>query len=222
MVKVYVKDAGIGIAPDVLPRVFELFVQEQQAIDRAQGGLGLGLAVARSLVLLHGGSLTAHSDGIGKGSEFCITLPVLNGDAADLTPPAGRYVPVRSTEHSPMVLIVDDNADAAELLAEYLQMLGYRTTLAYDAPAALALVSDVKPDIALLDIGLPVMDGYELAKRLRETEALANLKRIALTGYGQDSDRQRALDAGFNIHMVKPLNLELLEKTISTLLESAA
>jgi PAS domain S-box-containing protein len=211
-----VRDDGMGIAREMLPRVFDLFAQETQALDRSQGGLGLGLAIVRSLVSLHGGTVSAHSEGLGKGSLFTIRLPALT-EAPQTSARSPRLMPGAATEDALLVLVVDDNADALELLAETLEVVGYRTLRATDGPAALALVAKARPAIALLDIGLPAMDGYELARRLHATPGLEQLKLIAVTGYGQPSDRERSAAAGFAEHLVKPVSLPTVQAAIERL-----
>jgi PAS domain S-box-containing protein len=206
---VRVRDNGVGIAADVLPRVFDLFVQGGQAIDRAEGGLGLGLTIVRSLTERHGGSVSAHSDGPGKGSEFVVRLPIA------LAPPSIAHTVRRDDPltHAAAatgikVLIVDDNVDAAEMLAHALGLNGHHTWIAHDGPDALRKAVAAQPAAAFLDIGLPVMDGYELATRLRETPGLEGIRLVAVTGYGQESDRQRSAAAGFHHHLVKPVDLD--------------
>jgi signal transduction histidine kinase/ActR/RegA family two-component response regulator len=209
-VRVSVRDNGVGIRPEILPRIFELFVQEQQDLDRAQGGLGLGLTIVRSLVALHGGSIEAHSDGYMKGSEFIVRLP-----AADLPlrrEPPPPEAPRKRDACRRHVLVVDDNQDAAESLAGALSMLGYSVEIAHDGQSALQKLHEFAPDVALLDIGLPVMDGYELARKIRERGSLIRL--LALTGYGQPRDRERSAAAGFDQHLVKPIDLALLQGAI--------
>lgn len=205
-----VHDTGVGIAPDVLPRIFDLFVQEQQAIDRSQGGLGLGLTIVRNLVERHGGTISAHSDGSGLGAEFTIRLPKINIDTVQRPMPVPPS-PKASVAAGRRILIVDDNEDSALMLAEALKTKGYQTCTAHDAPAALLAAADFRPELAFLDIGLPVMDGYELAARLRELPGLKGIRLIALTGYGQDSDRQKTSAAGFEHHLVKPVDLSIVE-----------
>lgn len=217
-----VRDTGIGIAPDVLPRVFDLFVQERQAIDRSQGGLGLGLTIVRNLVERHGGSVSAHSDGPGRGSEFVVRLP--RSDAAHANRnarPGGpaRGEPADAPADVCRILVVDDNEDGADTLAEVLNGRGYETRVAHDGPTALRIAEDFRPDIAFLDIGLPVMDGYELAGRLREIAALSGIRLIALTGYGQESDRKKTQAAGFHHHLVKPVDLDALEAIVRAYLQ---
>jgi PAS domain S-box-containing protein len=216
-VVLYVRDAGIGIAPDVLPRIFDLFVQERQALDRSQGGLGIGLTIVRSLVERHGGSVSARSDGPGRGSEFIVRLPAAPAREvpADALPAAraapALHLPPSAAER---VLIVDDNEDGAEMLGAALERRGYRTRVAHDAPTALVLAAEFAPDVAFLDIGLPVMDGYELAAHLRDIPGLANMRLIALTGYGQESDRRRTHEAGFHVHLVKPVDIDTIEAAL--------
>jgi signal transduction histidine kinase/ActR/RegA family two-component response regulator len=211
-----VRDTGIGIAPDVLPYVFDTFYQGRQAIDRAQGGLGLGLAIVRSLITLHGGTVAVTSEGPGKGSEFSVWIPALEASsrprAAIGTVPRGT-IPLRSER----ILVVDDNADALTMLADALEQRGFATFRAHDAPSALALAAQVHPQIALLDIGLPVMDGYELGRRLRETVGLEALQLVAVTGYGQASDLEKSHAAGFAAHLVKPISLATVHSTIERL-----
>jgi signal transduction histidine kinase len=218
-----VTDSGIGIAPDMLPYVFEMFAQERQALDRTQGGLGLGLTIVRNLTELHGGTARAHSDGRGKGSEFVIRLPVAGPGAATSRDEAPARARLIHAEHPDglTVLIVDDNEDAAEMLSEYVSSLGYRVWTAFDGPSALRVAGATSPAIALLDIGLPVMDGFELAGRLREMSGEAGLKLVAITGYGQESDRERTRSAGFDAHLVKPVDMDALEDLLRVLSTSA-
>ncbi len=197
-----VKDNGLGIKAELLPRIFDLFVQGQRSPDRSEGGLGIGLSLVRSLVHLHGGTVAAASDGPGKGSEFVVKLPAppvkqAAGETAATTHALQRARVVRR------VLIVDDNVDAAELLAELLRSVGHEVVVAHDGMQALRATENFCAELAFLDIGLPVMDGYELAVRLRQQREACRL--IALTGYGQDQDRARSAAAGFDQHLVKPV-----------------
>jgi CheY-like chemotaxis protein/anti-sigma regulatory factor (Ser/Thr protein kinase) len=208
-VVIAVEDNGAGISAELLPKVFDLFVQARQTLARSQGGLGLGLTIVRSLVTMHGGSVTAESDGLAKGSRFTIRLPVSKVRARASVPPA---IPKRAESRRERVLVVDDNADAADMLCAALQTLGYRTAVANDGPEALRVAGETKPDVALLDIGLPVMDGYELAQRMRAQQPGIDL--FAITGYGQDSDLQRSREAGFRQHLTKPVDLELLARLL--------
>jgi PAS domain S-box-containing protein len=220
-----VRDNGIGIAADVLPRVFDLFVQEQQTLDRSRGGLGIGLTIVKNLVERHGGSIAAHSEGLGKGSEFVLRLPLAlhssprppstprrperNAATIEASQPAGALTPARR------VLIVDDNEDGAEMLAAALSIRGYTTRVAHDAAAALRIAAEFRPEVAFLDIGLPVMDGYELAAHLRAAPGLAGVHLVALTGYGQAEDRRRTSEAGFRHHLVKPVDLAIVESVLA-------
>jgi signal transduction histidine kinase len=218
-VELRVTDTGIGLAPEMLPSLFEMFSQGPQAIDRAHGGLGLGLTIVRSLVALHGGTVQAHSDGIGRGSEFVIRLPALEisaataGDHASASRPAG--IAPRSGRR---VLVVDDNVDAAHLIAEVLESVGHDTRVAFDGPAALDLLPGFRPDLALLDIGLPLMDGYELARQLVALNGRRRPLLVAVTGYGQSSDHERSRDAGFDAHVVKPVDVDELIALVDRLL----
>ena len=215
-VEISVEDSGTGIAPDLLPRVFDVFVQGRQSIDRRAGGLGLGLAIVRALVELHGGKVSATSRGENQGSTFVVSLPVAEGAA--LRGPGPDNVSAASAARSGRLLVVDDNVDAAETLALLLSSAGYDVQTAADAETALALVETFIPELAVLDIGLPGMDGYELAKRLRSDLHIPDLKLIALTGYGRESDLERAITSGFDVHLVKPADPERLLDEIARLM----
>jgi len=205
----------------MLPRVFDMFTQERQALDRSHGGLGLGLTIVRSLVALHGGTIEAHSDGVGTGSEFVIRLPGLAAAAdAHAVRPAEAKHAARAAATGRRILVVDDNADAARLMADALAIVGYDTRVVFDGPAALDVIATFQPHAALLDLGLPLMDGYELAEQF--LAASAGRRRpilIAVTGYGQASDQEKTLAAGFDAHVVKPVDiphlLTLLERLVS-------
>jgi CheY-like chemotaxis protein/anti-sigma regulatory factor (Ser/Thr protein kinase) len=203
-----VEDNGIGMAPDLLPRVFELFVQGARSPDRRLGGLGLGLSLVRSLVTLHGGQISAQSEGLGKGSRIVIRLPAM---PVELVPEIVPELPVESSGpgEGRRILVVDDNEDAAALLYEVLGVHGNEVLVAHDGPEALAVAPAFAPHVAILDIGLPVMDGLELARRLLATLPHPPVL-IALTGYGQQGDRARTRDAGFREHLVKPVDPERL------------
>jgi len=211
-VTITVTDNGTGIAPEALPHVFEMFFQGERTIDRAEGGLGLGLALVRSLVTLHGGTVGVQSAGAGKGSEFTVTLPAT---AAAGAPRSRNDVPAREPSRGSgrRVLLVDDNVDARDMLAEALQYFGHRVWCAADGVQALSLTGAHEFDVALLDIGLPVMDGYELAHQLRLRKG-KSLRIFALTGYGLDKDKAKALGAGFEEHFVKPVDLGALDGAI--------
>ncbi|HKU40275.1 MAG TPA: ATP-binding protein [Polyangiales bacterium] len=214
--RITVRDTGIGIRPDILPRVFEMFVQERQTIDRADGGLGLGLAIVRSLVTLHGGRVEAHSEGSGLGSELVVHLPLI--DHAPARAATGETPRTAPAAGAVRVLIVDDNRDAADLLADALATWGHVVQVANDAADALKMLEHWRPEVALLDIGLPVMDGYELARRIRANAALQGMRLLAVTGYGQAEDREAALRAGFDEHLVKPVDLASLRAALTRLL----
>jgi signal transduction histidine kinase len=219
-VRLRVRDEGIGIDPEMLGRVFDVFYQEPQSLDRSKGGLGLGLAIVRSLVELHGGTVEAHSEGPGQGSEFVVELPLASTiELLEVESPRQAASPIvaQSAEQSggKRILIVDDNEDAAESIGDLLRDLGNEIETAYDGPAALRIAKVFKPQVCLVDIGLPAMDGYELARRLRESQDLASGARlIAVTGYGQDADRERSRQAGFDSHLVKPVNLDVLNHAV--------
>lgn len=204
----------------MLPRVFDLFTQDQQAIDRAQGGPGLGLAIVRSLVALHGGTVAARGDGAGRDSEFIDRLPRVTIPAGDAPADTAAPVPDASTEPRLRVLIVDDKHDAALMLSEALSAAGHLTGQAHDGPTALEMAVRFKPHVALLDIGLPVMDGFELARQFAGRVELSGIKLVAVTGYGQEQDRQRSKDAGFAAHVVKPVDLDELSRLIEQLAAS--
>ena len=219
------KDDGVGIRPDMLESVFDLFVQSRSTLDRAAGGLGVGLTLVRSLTVMHGGTVTAHSDGEGKGSEFVLRLPLAaiqrDGEAIftsplldEPLPPVGDHggtgdqscaVPPGAT-----IVVVEDNADSREMLCELLQMSGYHCRTAANGAEALKVIEEVHPDIAIMDVGLPEMDGYELARRVRQFRQKGDLCLIALTGYGQPSDRAQSAEAGFDAHLVKPIQVDQL------------
>lgn len=202
--RVVVRDDGVGIAPDQLERIFEPFVQANRARDVLRGGLGLGLAIVSSMVRRHGGAVSVHSEGKGRGAAFTVELPISTGPEA--AKPVRRPQPVESRAHL-RILVVDDNTDLAELLSEALQSEGFQTAIANDAKAAIARWRTFLPHAGVLDIGLPDVDGYELAKTVR-AEHGPGATLIAMTGYGQPTDRRRASDAGFDVHLVKPVNVD--------------
>ncbi|HEX4382929.1 MAG TPA: ATP-binding protein [Myxococcales bacterium] len=209
-VVVRVRDNGTGIAPELLPRIFDAFVQGERGTARSEGGLGLGLSVVRNLVTLHGGTVKVHSEGIGRGSEFEVRLPLTEAAvAAPVRPAAARGA------QGKRILLVDDNEDAASSLGEFLSLSGNTVVVVNDPIAALGAVAALRPEIAILDLGLPVMDGYELAERLRKDPASAHCKLIALSGYGQDADKARSRRAGFVLHLVKPVELDDLLRAIA-------
>ncbi|HVS02541.1 MAG TPA: ATP-binding protein [Thermoanaerobaculia bacterium] len=207
-----VRDSGKGIPQDVLPTLFEPFTQERQPPDRREGGLGLGLKLVQSLVELHGGSVTARSEGRDRGTEVEVRLPGRGAAGGVAAIAAGRP---RQQGEALRILVVDDNRDAAEALAELLRLEGYQVVAAHEGRVALAMAAERPPDVALLDIGLPVMDGYELARRLRRQPSDHPLRLIALTGYGQEHDRRRSQAAGFDDHLVKPVDLATLRQALT-------
>jgi PAS domain S-box-containing protein len=212
VVTVHVTDNGIGMSKALIDRAFELFVQGDRALDRSEGGLGIGLTLVKRIVAMHGGTVTASSGGAGQGSEFTFTIPLAMSSAASSAGPAA--VSTARARGTQKILVVDDNEDAANSLAALLQMSGHQVLVAHDGPQALRLATADPPDLALLDLGLPTMDGYELARRVRGTPALAHTRLIAMTGYGQDSDRRAASGAGFEAHLVKPVEFRDLMRAI--------
>jgi signal transduction histidine kinase/CheY-like chemotaxis protein len=219
VVEAAVEDRGSGIAPELLPRIFDLFTQGEQGMDRHAGGLGLGLAIVKTLVQMHGGTVHAESEGPGQGSRFVVRLPAAG--PAELAPHEVRSAPVPARRRG-RVLLVDDNADAADMLGELLRDAGHDVCIAADGPAALAALDSFVPEVALLDIGLPGMDGYELAGRLRADPRTDGLRIVALTGYGREPDRARALATHFDEHLVKPVSAERLLEVTARLLDDAA
>ena len=208
-----VRDNGVGIAMDSLPHIFDMFMQVKNASSHTHGGLGIGLSLAKHLVEMHGGSLSAASEGIGRGSEFCIRLPCLTSP----TPAHDASTAAQHFELKKRVLIVDDNADAASSLAQLVSRLGADVKVANDGAAALLLLQSFNPEIALLDLGMPVMSGFEIAAEARQMPGMEKLKLIALTGWGQPEDHERTLAAGFDHHLVKPADLTELQRVLSSL-----
>jgi PAS domain S-box-containing protein len=203
-----VADTGSGIAPEMLPQIFELFVQSQVTLDRSQGGLGIGLAIVKRLITMHGGSVSAFSMGEGLGSTFEIRLPrIISATTTEQQASISKSAPLR-------ILIVDDNIDAADTLIMIMGILGHDSMAVHSAREALSSMDNFKPDIMLIDIGLPEIDGYALVKQLAKLPSAQGVRKIALTGYGQAEDKQRALDAGFDEHLVKPVEVDVLERAI--------
>jgi len=205
-----VQDNGIGIAPEILPQMFEMFSQATSALDRSEGGLGIGLSLARGLVTLHGGTIEAKSPGLGRGSEFVVTLPL-----APATADAGfawaETVASPAERKALRVLVADDNRDSADGCAALLQMAGYDVRTAYTGREALAIATEFRPHVALLDIGMPEMNGYDVARHIRDTSWGRSMLLVAITGWGQDDDRRMAEEAGFDHHRAKPVDLDSLE-----------
>jgi signal transduction histidine kinase len=212
-----IRDNGIGISPDMLPHVFDLFVQLDEAAARSQGGLGIGLTLVKNLIEMHGGTVEARSDGLGQGSQFVLRLPLCSiqpridsDDNFD-----SRQVDGVPCGHK--LLVVDDNEDAANSLALLLRLKGHHVEVAHHGPAALEIAEGYRPEMIFLDIGMPGMDGYEVARRLRQHPELKNIVLAALTGWGQQEDRRRSSEAGFDHHLVKPPELELVDSLLSGL-----
>ena len=205
-----VSDSGVGIAPDLLPHVFDVFVQASTTLDRSQGGLGIGLALVRRLVELHGGSVSAESPGPGAGSTFVIRLP---SAAPDQAPEVAS--PTFHDTGKPNVLLIEDNEDGREMMATMLTACGYPVQHAADGLQGVQMAQSHLPDVALVDIGLPGIDGYEVARRLRRGEETRHIKLIALTGYGLAEDQRRVLEAGFDVHLVKPVDINHLLEAIT-------
>ena len=211
---VRVKDAGMGIHPEMLPRVFDMFRQADRTGGRSRGGLGIGLSLVKRIVELHGGTVTAHSEGLGLGSEFVVRLPAIEAARPDL--PRSRIAGQRSPARR-KILVVDDNADAAESLAALLSISGHETRMAHDGPEALQQAERFHPDVVFLDIGMPTLDGHETAKLIRKQPWGKDMVLVALTGWGQHEDRRRSKDAGFNHHLVKPADPVVVEKLLSSI-----
>jgi PAS domain S-box-containing protein len=210
-VELQVIDNGAGIGADMLPRVFDMFWQEQPLTSHPEGGLGIGLAIAKSIVDMHGGVIEAQSAGAGKGSTFTVRLPRMSSSPVRQTPAP----PASSAQQARMVLVVDDNEDSAKSLAMMLRMMGHETYEAYSGEAALALARAVHPQIIVLDIGMPDMSGYEVAERLRAEPHGDGVLLIALTGFGQEEDKQRSTGAGFDFHLTKPVDPDELKRVLA-------
>ncbi len=209
---VRVRDTGIGIAPEMQQHIFDLFVQAEQSLDRSQGGLGIGLTLAHSLVGLHGGTISVASEGLGQGTEFVVRLPVLQDEEPA---PSGGAEPSKIAPTGRLrILLVNDSPDATQTLGKILELRGHEVDCVGDGPAAIDRVTASVPDVVILDIGLPGMDGYQVGRRLRERWGSGRLKMIALTGYGGDEARSRALQAGFDYHLVKPVNFDELYRIL--------
>jgi CheY-like chemotaxis protein len=207
-----VSDNGIGIAPEMLPRVFDLFAQaEQRGAVRTQPGLGIGLALAQRLVEMHGGRIEAASSGLDQGSTFRVLLPVTSGvQVGDSLDSAGPFESVTRR-----VVVIDDNEDAAQIMALVLEALGSQVRIAYDGESALKAIAEFRPDVVLLDIGMPGMDGYETCRRIRFEPFGSDVFIVALTGWGQEQDKRHATEAGFDAHLTKPADPAMLERILS-------
>lgn len=206
-----VVDTGVGIPPEMLDGIFDLFVQGDDTLDRSEGGMGVGLSLVRSIVELHGGRSSVHSDGPGHGSEFSVRLPLTNKrpESARSEPPPFRTKAIK-------ILIVEDNPDSREMLRQLLSLEGHTVLTASDGNAGVKQSLEGCPDVALIDIGLPGMDGYEVARRIRAHPDSQTICLVALTGYGQETDRQAAKQAGFDAHLVKPLQLQDFHRLLAS------
>jgi CheY-like chemotaxis protein len=215
-----VRDTGVGISPEFLPRIFDLFVQAEHGVARTQGGLGIGLTLVRRVVEMHGGRVTALSAGEGKGSEFIVRLPALSKDSAPRVgagQEGGGETRPGPSFPCHRILVVDDSLDAADSLATLLRLQGQNVQVAYDGPAALTAAQGFRPELVFLDIGMPGMDGYEVARRLRRQPENEKTLLVALTGWGQKEDRQRSKEAGFDHHLTKPAGAQTLRELLGNL-----
>jgi signal transduction histidine kinase len=213
-----IADTGIGIAPEAIPKIFELFTQVHSRSERAQGGLGIGLALVRRLTEMHGGTVGVNSEGSGRGAEFTVRLPIMASQVASLSRQRGEKGAVPAIPPQ-RILVADDNHDAAEALSLQLQLAGHDVRTAHDGAEAVAIAATFEPDIVLLDLGMPKMDGYEAARQLR-LHAGRRMTLVALTGWGQQQDRDRTADAGFDAHLVKPVAEANLFKTLALAVEN--
>jgi CheY-like chemotaxis protein len=215
IVEIRVRDHGIGIPPELLPKIFDLFTQADRSLDRSHGGLGIGLTLARRLVELHGGILTASSEGVGRGSEFVVRLPMTAGDEVGAPRPTGlKTIPVSGAKRR--VLVIDDSVDAAESTAALVRLWGHEVHVLHSGEDAAREVETFHPHVVLLDIGLPGKDGYDVARELRGLEHQESLVIAAVTGYGMAEDKHRSEEAGFDYHFVKPIDLDRLKTILSS------
>ena len=213
-----VRDTGIGISPEMLPLVFDMFAQLDHSRDRSQGGLGIGLSLVRRLVEMHGGTVWAQSGGPGLGSEFVICLPILIEESrleAISLPAIAKEITARCSGRR--ILVVDDNRDSTESMRLFLGMLGNEVAVAYNGLEAVESVASFRPDVVLLDIGLPILNGYEAARKIRQQAWGKNVVLVALTGWGQEEDRRSCIEAGFDHHLLKPVHPQLIQEFLSTL-----
>jgi CheY-like chemotaxis protein len=213
---VSVRDSGLGIAPEMLPRIFNLFAQGDGALARAQGGLGIGLALARHLVEMHGGRIEARSAGIGRGSEFRVSLPLAAEPKRVDTVANAPTQPPAPQPSSLRVMVVDDNRDAGDSLGMLLRLRGMEAQVLHDGPSALRAMSTFRPEVVLLDLGMPDMDGYQVAQHIREDPGFDRVTLVALTGWGHDDFRRRSKEIGFDHHLVKPVDVESLIRLLGS------
>jgi len=215
---VRVRDTGVGIPASLLPRVFDLFVQGDTSLDRSRSGLGIGLALVRQIVVRHGGTVTASSEGAGRGSEFVVRLPMAEEDVRPLIEPPA----IESAGHHRLdILVIDDQPDVADSVAMLIETFGHTARAVYDATEALAICRERRPDAMFVDIGMPGMTGYELAEHVRRDPTMAHVRLVALTGYGRDEDRARVTRAGFDLHMTKPVTDAELHTVLTSLAAGA-
>jgi len=214
-VAISVRDTGIGLSADMLASVFEMFTQVDGDHKRSQGGLGIGLSLVKRLVELHGGRVEAKSAGIGRGSEFIVRLPLATRQLPVVKAEVTAGSPARRPMRSRRILVVDDNKDAAKTLGMLLKMLGHDVCTANDGPAALEAIESHRPSLVLLDLGMPGMSGFEVAQRVRALPQFAEVSLVALTGWGQEEDRQRTREAGFDDHLIKPVDLAALSALLA-------
>ena len=211
-----VRDTGVGIAPALLPKIFDLFTQAERSLDRSQGGLGIGLALVQRLTELHGGRVEVHSS-VGQGSEFVVRLPLMAIELMDTPPPSAVEDP--AVVRPLRVLVVDDNVDTVLSFSILLRASGHDVFTANDGLLAVQVANEQHPDVVLLDIGLPGLNGYDVAKRIRKQKGGNEIVLIALTGYGQDTDRELSAQAGFNHHLVKPARLDQVKEILAAAAE---
>jgi CheY-like chemotaxis protein len=211
-VSIRIRDSGIGIPKEMLPRIFDMFTQVDQSLERSEGGLGVGLTLVQRLVEMHGGCVEARSDGPGKGSEFVVRLPVVR--EVNESAPA-QVVDKVNKPSARRILIVDDNRDSADSLGMLLSMMGNKVYTAQDGLEAVGAAAAFRPDVVLLDIGLPKLNGYEACRRIREQEGGERMLLVALTGWGKEEDRQRSKEAGFDHHLTKPVEFTALQKLLA-------
>jgi PAS domain S-box-containing protein len=218
-VVIKIRDSGIGIDPEALPYIFDLFVQPVRRVDRSGAGLGLGLALVKKIVDLHGGTVEASSAGVGQGSEFVVCLPCVR--QTQIQTESNVNLEAQGAETPMRILVADDNVDSADCLARLLKIAGHELRVAYDGPTALALATNFQPKVILLDIGLPGLSGYEVAQRIRQNSETKNATLVAITGWGQPEDQERSREAGFDHHLLKPVNPESLQQLLASILRLA-
>jgi CheY-like chemotaxis protein/anti-sigma regulatory factor (Ser/Thr protein kinase) len=211
-VVISVKDSGIGIPADMLDRIFDMFIQVDGSLERSHGGLGIGLTLVRRLVEMHGGTVEARSDGPDRGSEFVVRLPIVLGLLKEPSESNGQSIAGRAKRR---ILVVDDNKNAAQMLGMLLKALGNDVRTVFDGLAALEMAAQFRPDVVLLDIGMPKLDGYETARRIRREPWGKNMILAALTGWGQEEDKRRTREAGFDHHFVKPVEPTILQRFLA-------